>query len=200
MSESTESQLIGVLSKYLEVKLLSLNLGVVKLCTPDKFPDQNEGICISLFRVSENANVGRQTSYGGDKIGNSSLNSTIIPPITLDLYYLITIFGQTEEKKYEILSLVLQLFHDLPVMNSSSDREHFPEILAETGNNGLYISLDELNINEMSNLWSMFKDVSYSISVSYKISPLRISSTKTTRPSQVLSREFIFSELEKGST
>ena len=96
------------------------------------------------------------------------------PPLSLDLFYLIIPFGNSENRQI-ILEKVMQLFHDFPIL----DKPLLSDDLVNSGNHELKILLNELTADDMNKIWSLFPNKSYRLSISYMITPLMIPSSRT---------------------
>jgi hypothetical protein len=114
------------------------------------------------------------------------------PPLALNLYYLLTAYGQNDDQSepfsHELLGRAMSILHDHPVLGQD-------EIEAALPNNDLYtqierirFTLQPLGVEEVYRLWTGFQ-TPYRASVSYEATVVLIeSSLATTTPLPVLTR------------
>jgi hypothetical protein len=104
-------------------------------------------------------------------------------PLVLDLHYLLTVHptgrGQgsqggvstaTTSEQHELLGLAMQVLHD----NSILHGEALPASLADSE---LRITIEQQSMDELTNLWSTFRDHALQPSVAYRVTPVVIDST-----------------------
>lgn len=115
------------------------------------------------------------------------------PPLALNLYYLITAYGQNDNERlsHRLLGRAMSILHDHPVLGAD-------EITIEIGGGAsqyihrqierIRITPQPLSLDEMSKIWSAFQ-TQYRISVAYQVSAVLIESTRPPKaPLPVLSR------------
>ena len=81
----------------------------------------------------------------------------------------------------------MQLFHDYPIL----DKSLLSDDLINSGNQELKILLNEITIDDLNKIWSLFPNKPYRLSISYMITPLMIPSSRTTERaiSRVITKE-----------
>lgn len=207
----------AVLKSMLEnsVTGLSLNGDVsVTSLPPDRIKVKEEEkaqINLFLYQVSHNQgwkNTGLPSrNRDGVRLSN--------PPLALDLYYLLTVYGKEDFDDEILLGYAMQTLHETPVlsrgliskllasahMNSkgSSKEELMKKILASGLANQvelIKIVPYQMNTEEISKLWATFQ-TNYRTSVFYHLSVLLIESKQQTRSAlPVLKREIeVFASL-----
>lgn len=112
------------------------------------------------------------------------------PPLALNLYYLLTAYGQNDDDAFghRLLGRAMNILHDHPVLGA-------PEIQAALANNDLHeqvervrITPQPLSLDELSKLWAAFQ-TQYRISVAYQVAVVLIESTRPAKaPLPVLTR------------
>ena len=129
-------------------------------------PDR--GLSLFLYKISENPHLKNQDS-APDFYSNPAFLRN--PPIALDLYYLLTPFGNSEQR---IITLenIIQFFHDNPIINESM----LSESLLNSGNKEIKVLLNDMTVEQLNSLWNMFPNTQYRPTVSYLLSPLIIPS------------------------
>jgi uncharacterized protein DUF4255 len=121
------------------------------------------------------------------------------PPLALNLYYLVTAYGENDDdiKGHRLLGRVMSIFDDFPVLGSDEINQI---LLTESGLREqveqVRITPQPLSLDEMSKLWSTFQ-TQYRISATYQVSAVLIESTRPTKaPLPVLKR----GEADRGVT
>lgn len=115
-----------------------------------------------------------------------------IPPLALNLYYLITAYGRDNDAQgpfsHFLLGRAMSVLHDHPLLGQEEIRLALP-------NNDLYLqvervrfTLQPLSVEDIFRLWSGFQ-TQYRLSASYEAAVVLIESTRGTRaPLPVLTR------------
>lgn len=119
-----------------------------------------EGISIFLYRVAVSP-MQRSLSAGIDLRGRRRL-----PPLPVDLYYLLTSWGKTAAKQQRLLGWLMRTLEDLPTL-SAELLNHYggPEsVFAE--NETVTLVPEPLSLQDLANLWEILKPNSH-ISVAY---------------------------------
>ncbi|NOY64093.1 MAG: DUF4255 domain-containing protein [Nitrospirae bacterium] len=143
-------------------------------------------VSIFLYHIEDNRYM---RNLEPERVDDSTLK---MPPVTLDLYYLITPYSDDKTQEKIILGKVIQIFHDNAVLTGSV----LQGALSGTDTE-LKLLFNPLSIDDMTKLWSAFQDVPYRLSVTYMVTPVRIDSTKEIDAKRVLSKENIYSELRR---
>jgi hypothetical protein len=122
--------------------------------------------------------------------------STQSAPLALTLYYLVTpspgaaADEAAMERAERVLGVVLQAFHQNPVIPVVNLAGEMPEAREE-----LHLSLCRLSVEELTRIWDAL-DRPYQLSVCFKVNIVRIESVE--RPgSLVKTREFIAGRLQQ---
>ncbi|MDQ6664447.1 MAG: DUF4255 domain-containing protein [Acidobacteriota bacterium] len=119
-----------------------------------------------------------------DMPGRVTANETAMPPLALNLYYLVTAYGRDNDVaqpfSHELLGRAMIVLHDHAVLLNDDIRNALP-------NNDLYaqiervrLTLQPLNVEEISKLWTGFQ-TQYRLSVAYEASVVLIESTRPVR-------------------
>lgn len=104
------------------------------------------------------------------------------PPLPLNLYYLVTAYGENDDEtlSHRLLGRTMTVLHDHPVLGSD-------EIRAALPNNDLYQQVERvrvtpqpLSLEEVSKLWTAFQ-TQYRISAAYQASVVLLESTRAAR-------------------
>jgi hypothetical protein len=154
---------------------------------PDKARDNNNGNQVNLFLYQTEPNAAWRNM---DMPRQVKPGETGQPPLPLNLYYLITAYGQNEDDTFShrLLGRAMRILHDHPVLGAA-------EIAAALPGNDLHeqvervrITPQPLSLDEMSKLWTTFQ-TQYRISAAYQVSVVLIESARAPRtPLPVLTR------------
>lgn len=104
------------------------------------------------------------------------------PPLALDLFYLLTVFGSGDDDidAHQILGRAISILHDHAVLNPTLIRD------ALVGNNlheqveRIRISPEPISMDDLFKMWSTFQ-TEYRISVAYKVTVILIESQRPIR-------------------
>ena len=176
---SVSNTLRNMLSEFLKIREEDIVLD-----SPGELePIPDDGLSLFLYKLSENPSLKNQ-----DFVQDGYFNPVRLrnPPLVLDLFYLVIPFGNSESRQI-ILEKVMQLFHDYPIL----DKSLLSDDLINSGNQELKILLNEITIDDLNKIWSLFPNKPYRLSISYMITPLMIPSSRTTERaiSRVISKE-----------
>lgn len=158
--------------------------------------EENPRINIFLYQVIYNQGWRNEGLPSRDRRGTSLSN----PPLALDLYYLLTVYGKQDFDDEILLGYAMQTLHEktvlsrelirnvLPARNPSEPEDPDPqkEILKKLSASGLAEQIElikivphQLNTEEVSKLWAAFQ-ASYRLSTAYRISVVLIESKDQT--------------------
>ena len=107
------------------------------------------------------------------------------PPMTFNLYYLMTAYSTAELKsramdEHKILGRAIQVLNDNPILNK--------ELLLGTlkdDDQSIKIQIKNLTYDEMMRIWN-FHNIPYSLSIAYRVGPVLINSTRIKKVKRVL--------------
>jgi hypothetical protein len=144
-----------------------------------------------LYQVARNvawanAEMPRQVSPG----------ETGYPPLPLNLYYLLTAFGQNDDASkpfgHALLGKAMSLLHDHPILSPDDIKaavlSALPESDLDRQIERIRITLHPVSFDDQSKLWTGFA-TQYRLSVAYEVAVALIESTRPARtPLPVLAR------------
>jgi hypothetical protein len=144
---------------------------IVTIGTPRSEQDNDESrINLFLYRIEENCHLKNQEIPGHGHPGDFGR-----PPLSLDLYYLITAYGsKTDGETWAqfLLGSAMQVLHEYPIIDEpilhSSLRNQFERVK-------LY--LEPLSLEDLSKVWTALT-LPYRLSVAYKVSVVQIESLR----------------------
>jgi hypothetical protein len=165
-----------------------LGSGIVTARPPDKARDSGDNsnqVNLFLYHTLPNAawrNTDLHHRVKPGETGNS--------PLAINLYYLITAYGQDNEDtiSHRLLGQAMRLLHDYTILNPDDIRSALPESDLQNQIERVKITLLPLNLEDISKLWATFQ-TQYRISVAYEVSVLLIESNRPVKtPLPVLMR------------
>lgn len=162
--------------------------------SPDD-PPAGTGVSLFLYQVVENPYLKNQ------EFEQRGINTLINPPLVLDLLYLITPYSSApgtgttsvaRENEQMLLTKILRVFHD----NGKLSGPALGNALLDSGNRELRILQNILSMDQMNHLWSMFREASYKLCVSYTVTPLIIPSSREITTQRVLRKQLNLKDIE----
>ncbi|MDH5681380.1 MAG: DUF4255 domain-containing protein [Spirochaetota bacterium] len=124
------------------------------------------GVQLSLFlyKLSENTYLRNSAAQG------VQVDMIRKAPLTVDLHYLITPNISDKYDELMVIERIMQSLFETPAL----DKLYFTASLKNTGNDDIKIQHNELSLDELNKLWSIFPNTQYKLSLSYIVSPVRI--------------------------
>jgi len=157
----------------------------VSIQPPDKARAANTSNQLNLFLYMvvrnaawSNADMPRQVQSG----------EVAVPPLPLNLYYLLTAFGRDDDAAkpfgHELLGKAMSVMYDHPVLSAADITAATQTILPSNDLaqqiERIRITLHPLTIDELSKLWTGFA-MQYRLSAAYEVGVALIESTRATR-------------------
>lgn len=135
----------------------------------------NIRLSLFLYQVNENAYLKNQEM---ENLGPSRLKVT---PLALEIYYMLTSYpssgiqDRTErtQEEHSILGRAMQILHDNSVLSGSVLKGSLSAHDTE-----LRVVSTAMSLDDMSKIWSTFKERSFRPSVCYQVTPVRIESSR----------------------
>lgn len=147
-----------------------------------------EGISLFLYRIEINAGL-RNTPI---RTGLDGISRR--PPLPLDLYYLLTVWAKDVVKQQRILGWAMRTLEDAPILSAGRLNHFGTETDVFHPNETIEIVYHSLSLQDLSNLWSGFKD-NLPMSVAYIARVIAIDSTIVVEESApVQTRQFDFAK------
>ncbi|MGP6159679.1 MAG: DUF4255 domain-containing protein [Vulcanimicrobiaceae bacterium] len=114
------------------------------------------------------------------------------PPLALNLYYLLTVYGRDDDQSqpysHELLGRAMSILHDHPVLGADEIQAALPGNDLYTQIERIRFTLQPLSVEEIYRLWTGF-ETPYRPSVSYEATVVLIESTRAfSAPLPVLTR------------
>lgn len=143
---------------------------------PTEINDTENKISFFLYQIVENIYLKNEVPQ---RIDNTRLQQH--PPLSLDLMYMITPFGP---EKTVILGRIMQILLDNAVLYGTDLKKGLEGLDEE-----IKILFNPISLDDLTKIWSAFKEASYRLSVSYIVTPVRIESTISMDMTRVVSKE-----------
>lgn len=184
---SFEVPLISDVTKSLKKFLEEIPALTVILDLPNE-TTSGSGVSLILYSASENQYLKNQEC----RVKTS--DQLVLPPVVLDMFYLIVPYSsasdpiQARVNEQMILGAIIRTLYDNPVLSGPQ----LEDSLIESGNTELKVIPNELSLEQMNNLWSMFRHSSYRVCLSYLVTPLKIPSIRILDTSRVVSKQIDF--------
>lgn len=112
------------------------------------------------------------------------------PPLALNLYYILTAYGQSDSElvAHVLLGTAMRILHDHPVLGRADIRNALPPSELDAQFERVRITPQPVSLDEVSKLWTGFQS-EYRLSAAYQVSVLLIESLRSPRaPLPVLRR------------
>lgn len=141
--------------------------------------------------------VVRNAAWANADMPRQNLNGEIaIPPLPLNLYYLLTAFGRDDDTAqpygHELLGRAMSILHDHPVLSADDIKAAtsglLPDSNLESQLEKVRITLHPITVDELSKLWTGFA-TQYRLSAAYEVGVALIESTRPSNaPLPILTR------------
>lgn len=135
----------------------------------------NIRLSLFLYHVEENIYLKNQEM---EKIGSSVLKA---PPLAVDLYYMLTSYPSSgiqdrtdrTREEHSILGRAMQILHDNSVLTGSVLKGGL-----SASDTVLHMIVTSMSLDDMTKIWSTFKEKSFRPSVCYLVTPVKIESLR----------------------
>jgi len=171
-------------------KLLWENIKTDKRIYPAIIASEDE---ITLSSPQDNAEAGKLSLFLYQIVENGfmknremeMINSTTqrYPPTVLDLFYIITSSADERKKDHILLGKVVQVFNDNSILKGSGLVGALAGATEE-----LRVVMHNLPFDQLLQLWQSFSEKSFTLSLCYQVTPIRIDSGRELEGRRVLTR------------
>jgi len=156
---------------------------------PDKARDNEAGNQLNLFLYQVLPNAAWRNMDIPQKMRSGE---TSMPPLALNLYYMLTAYGTSNDDllSHRLLGHAMNILYDHAILSSKDIDGALPPDNSELQNQveRVRITLQPLTVEEIFRLWSGFQ-TQYRVSVAYEVGVVLIDSTLPTKtPLPVLTR------------
>ena len=140
-------------------------------------PSMKPKINLFLFRVAENPNAKNQEWLV------EGTNKLRYPPLALNLFYVMTPFAEDPLDEHRVLGEAMRIFYTHSILTGS-----FLKGDLENTSEELKIELSQLNVEELTRVWSAFT-IPYRLTVCYEIRILLIDTDLDRDVERVIEKE-----------
>jgi len=129
-----------------------------------------------------------------------SLTETVLPPLPLDLYYLITAYPLRSDivppmdrtlDAHALLGAAMRVLHDNGIVTGSKLQGAFAP------DEELRVTFQPITVEDLTRIWSVFPNTAFQPSVSYLLTPVKVGSTVGTTPRRVVERQVDLDAIER---
>jgi hypothetical protein len=146
-------------------------------------------VSLFLYQIHENPYLKNEEPL---RVDNSHLH---IPPLILDLLYLVTPYSDDKTQEKYILGKVMQIFYDNAVLTGTVLQGSLSGTDEE-----IKLLFNPIVLDDLTKIWSAFhQEVSYRLSVSYMVTPIKIDSTREFGMQRVVLKEMSHSYMAPKS-
>jgi len=149
------------------------------------FDNAKNQVNIFLYHVEHSAHWRNLEIPGKVKNGETGF-----PPLGLNLYYIITAYGQNNNEiiGHLLLGKAMTILHDHPVFSRQEIEAAFPDSFLHQQIERVRITPQPISLDDISKLWTGFQ-TQYKLSIAYQVSVVLIESKRPARtPLPVLTR------------
>jgi hypothetical protein len=110
----------------------------------------DEGVSLFLYRLASSSrrNLPSRPGPNGEKLR---------PPLSLDLYYMLTAWGKKADKQQRLLGWCIRELGDFPILPANLLNHYGPEQHTFHSNEMVELVFEPLSLQDISNLWEPLK-------------------------------------------
>jgi len=150
---------------------------LISLDSPaDVIENTDPRLSLYLYQITENHHLKNQ------KIQSSDVRRLKYPPLPLYLFYLLTAYASSRETEQQIIGRATQIFYNNSIIRGSQLQGSLSGTFED-----LTVVLHHLPIEDLHNLWNMFGNKPYKLSLTYRVSPALIDSTREIECERIIS-------------
>jgi len=151
----------------------------ITLVSPDEMDAANpKKLSLFLYQVIENSHMKNQEMM--------TVNTGLLqyPSLIMDLLFLVTCSTDDRKKDHILMGKVMQIFHDHAVLKGSILQGSLNGTAEE-----FRIVFFTLPFEETMNLWQSFREKTFKLSVCYRVTPVKIDSTRQKEITRVVEQK-----------
>ncbi len=111
-------------------------------------------------------------------------NNVQLPPLSVDLFYIVTPYSEDKTDEKYILGKVMQIFNDNSKLYGSILRGNL-----EGTDEEFKLLFSTVSLDNLARVWDAFQEAAYRLSVGYMVPAVRIDSTRELGISRVVSKQ-----------
>lgn len=149
-----------------------------------KETDSNQNyLSVFLYRIVENADLKNRPL---ERLDTRYLK---YPPLSLNLFYLVTPLTNSGDNDHRLLGKVMQIFYDNAILKGSA-----LDILLQNTAEELRIILNPMSLEDTNKLWSALMRP-YHLSVCYEVKVIYIDSQRETEGTEIRYKQIQYTQL-----
>lgn len=118
------------------------------------------------------------------------------PPVPLDLFFLLTAWSKTAARQHTLLGWAVRTLQDFPVLHANLLNHYSPEPEVFRPGETVELMLDNLSLQDMSNMWFSSSKFSPQLSVGYIVRMIAVeSSVELEEHAEVQTRQFDYGKV-----
>lgn len=152
------------LVKLIADNISSISEAEITLSSPDEMKE-GQKLSVFLYQITEDIHEKNQMlqAAGSDRLKR--------PPITLNLFYIITPNSKELKENHMLIGRIIQLFYDSSILRG-------PVLRGSLAGEELKLLLSPVSFDDINKIWTvLLKTKPYKLSVCYTVTPVRIDST-----------------------
>jgi hypothetical protein len=174
--------------------LLTSPQEVALLSPPEAVQAGNVRLSVFLYSLSPVAEMRNDPEIA------LTLTDTALPPLPLDLYYLLTAYppppGMVTPTDrtldaHLLLGHAMRVLHDSGTLTGSVLRGGLPR------DEELRITFQPITVEDLTRIWSVFPNTAYQPSVSYLLTPVKLGSQRRAAAARIADRRTDFDQIAK---
>lgn len=174
--------------------LLKNGLGTTSIALASPKNAGTNLLTLFLYQVLENPDL-KNAEPPALPLASGELRQPL-PPLTLDLHYLLTAHPTDQLQAHEALGRAMRVFFEHGVIRGSLLRADNPTT-GLTPDSLLRLTLNPTTTEEMSRIWGVFADTPYAISVAYLVTPVPIQSEVVLSTAPVLDQVHEYGQIAR---
>jgi hypothetical protein len=163
---------------------LALEDRVVFSSPADTDPTTDPRVGLYLYQVLETSAMRNYPPEPDDSAGSRRVQA-------MDLFYLVTPYTQELEDSHRLLGRVMRVFVDHAVLQGSVLQGSLADIAQP-----LRVLLHPIMMEEVNQLWGLFPNRPYRLSVAYQVTPVKIFGGFVTASGRVTTRELNYAQID----
>lgn len=175
-----------------EMREINIKPEEIQLLSPSDAAGKDVRLTLYLYSIIETP------SLKNAPMEFSSPSEKNRPPLYLDLYFMLTCYPKLSEgdidkrsrEDRQVLGRAMRIFYDNGNLSGSKLKGDLADTLEE-----LHLTLNPINLEDLTRIWSVFPDTPYRTSISYLVTPTRVESTRTRISQRIVSKETGYSEM-----
>jgi hypothetical protein len=148
----------------------------------DTTDDTTPSLSLFLYQVTENKHLKNLSMQ------ETNTGALRYPPLSLNLYYLLTAYASSRETEHQIAGRAMQILYDNAIVRGSLLQGSLSGTFEE-----IVVVMNSIPLEDMNRLWSMFGSKPYRLSMTYQVSTALIDSSRDRSGDRLIQRSLNYS-------